>query len=139
MKNTKVIFLIEKKEGNLLCDVFAYFPEDKYNSFEKNVFTSYAHIGQHSACHADYANECKEANYSQYYDLLQELIRQGYNNLQIMNVEQFEAHREPTEYEIKFGEGATHYRTFKLAEHIKKDGNIKKWFVADDNLRYSTM
>lgn len=136
---TKVIFLIEKTEGNLQCNVFAYFPEYKYNIFEKDMFTSYAHLGQHSACHSDYAKECKEADYNQYWDLLRELIGQGYNNLQVMNGQEFEAHRQPTKSEIKFGHGATHYRTFKLAEHLKINGNIKKWFIADDNLRYSTM
>jgi len=47
-----------------------------------------------------------------------------------------EYHREPTKYEIKFGEGATHYRSFPMSECVKPDGRLKKWFVADDGLRY---
>ena len=46
-------------------------------------------------------------------------------------------HREPTKSEIAFGEGATHFRDFELADVLNKDGIIKKWLVAkDDGLRY---
>lgn len=101
------------------------------------MFTCYAHIGQHSAIHIDYAKECKEAQYNQYSDLLKELIGQGYNDLQVMNKQQFEYHREPTKAEIKFGEGATHYRSFTLSEiGINKKGGLKRWFIANDGLRY---
>lgn len=137
--NMKVKFLIEKENNpDFLPEVFAFFPNEKYNSFEPNIFTSYAHIGQHSACHIDYANECKEANYNQFQDLLRELISIGYNDLEIENKQQIEAHRKPTASEIKFGHGATHYRTFQLSEILNKKGNIKQWFVADDKLRYYT-
>lgn len=132
----QVLFLIEKPEGNLPCNVFAYFPKDKWSN-EPDMFTSYAHIGQHSACHADYAKECREANYNEYQDLLRELIGQGYKDLQIINKQEFEYHRQPTAAEIKFGYGAAHYRGFTLAETgINKIGNLKKWFIADDGLRY---
>jgi hypothetical protein len=141
---TNVKFLMEKKEGNLQCNVFAFFqnkphfPNEPYSHTDNNIFTSYAHLGQHSACHIDYANECKEANYNVYSDLLKELIAQGYKDLKIINSQVFECHRRPTAYEIQFGEGATHYRNFTLAQiGIKKDGDIKPWFKAkDDNLRY---
>ena len=99
----------------------------------------YSHMGQHSGCSNQYVKNIKEANYNQYWDLLRELIGQGYNNLQVMNGQEFEAHRQPTKSEIKFGHGATHYRNFKLADYLKRNGNIKKWFIADDNLRYSTI
>ncbi len=135
---TAVKFLIEKPEGNLPCNVFAFFPNEKYNSIEPNVFTSYAHIGQHSACHIDYANECKEAQYNEFSDLLKELIGQGYKDLVVCNKQEIEAHRPPTKGEIKFGEGATHYRTFQIGEVLNNKGDIKKWFIADDLLRYST-
>lgn len=139
MKQTKVLFLIEKPEGNLPCDVFAYFPEERYNSIEPHIFTCYAHIGQHSGCHKDYAAECKEAEYSEYYDLLRELIGQGYKNLLILNKRPFTCNRKPTPAEIKFGEGATHYRDFTIAEiGINKTGQLKRWFIADDGLRYYT-
>lgn len=53
-----------------------------------------------------------------------------------MNTEH-EYHREPTQAEIKFGEGAIHYRTFKKYECCKNDSTLKQWFIAkDDGLRY---
>jgi hypothetical protein len=76
---TKVVFLREKDSS----DVFAYFPEDKAD--HRGNFTCYAHIGQHSACHPDYASSCKEAERSEYRGLLIELIGQGYDNLSIIN------------------------------------------------------
>jgi len=46
-------------------------------------------------------------------------------------------HRPPTKGEIAFGEGATHYRTFPVAECTHPDRTLKVWFVAaDDGLRY---
>ena len=52
-------------------------------------------------------------------------------------------HRNPTRAEIKFGEGATHYRDFPLEEVVNRKKNtvngvlvLMKWFVADDGLRY---
>jgi len=135
---TQVKFLIEK-DGE---DVFAFFPDDNYtHSKTDGLFTCYAHLGQHSSCHIDYAKECKEANYNQYWDLLRELINYGtgkeYNDLVIMNKQEIEYHRQPTERELKFGEGAIHYRDFNLAQTgITKTGDLKKWFIADDGLRY---
>jgi len=136
---TKVKFLIEKPEGNLPCNVFAYFPEMKHNNIDIGMFTSYAHIGQHSACHWQYADECKEAKYNQYQDLLKELIGQGYNDLIVLNYQPIVVHRPPTKSEIKFGYGATHYKDYNLSAILNKMGNIKKWFIAlDDGLRYYT-
>lgn len=43
----------------------------------QNMKTSYAHIGQHSACHVDYAAESREATPEEYRDLLAELIDAG--------------------------------------------------------------
>lgn len=46
-------------------------------------------------------------------------------------------HRNPTAYEIKFGEGAIHYRDFTASEiGFNNRGELKKWFKADDGLRY---
>jgi len=136
---TKVKFLIEKPEGDLPCNVFAFFPEMKHNDFETNLFTCYAHLGQHSACHLDYANECKEANYNEYSDLLKELIGQGYTTLNVINTQTIECYREPTESEVKFGHGAIHWKTFKLANLLNKKGKIKTIFTCkSDNLKYRT-
>ena len=47
-------------------------------------------------------------------------------------------HRRPTAGELRFGEGATHYRTFPVEDCCFPGTRIlRKWFVADDGLRYS--
>lgn len=76
---TEVKFLIENDyDAEFDSEVFAYFPNDWYNH-DNLLRTSYAHIGQHSACHIDYAKECKEATPEQYKDLKAELESIGYN------------------------------------------------------------
>lgn len=47
-------------------------------------------------------------------------------------------HRKPTQSEIRFGHGATHYATFTIEECSHKGTRIlKKWFVSQyDGLRY---
>ena len=47
-------------------------------------------------------------------------------------------HRPPTEGEVKFGYGATHYADFTLEECCHEGTRIpKKWFVSKyDGLRY---
>jgi len=54
------------------------------------------------------------------------------------DVTECQYHRPPTKSEIRFGHGATHYRTFSVEECCHKGTRIKKrWFVAkDDGLRY---
>lgn len=54
------------------------------------------------------------------------------------SVTELEYHREPTKGEIRFGHGATHYRTFPIEVCCHKGTRIpKKWFKAeDDGLRY---
>lgn len=124
-----VIFLIEKDSEN---DVFAYFPQQK---------ECYAHIGQHSKCSEEYAMECKKAKHYQYYELLIELVSQvGYRNLNVLNGELIKCWRNPTKGEIKFGEGAIHYRDFTISEiGINNKGYIKSWFIdkEGDGLRYN--
>jgi len=85
---TEVKFLVKesKKDGDYL---FAYFPKE-HNYHEQHpqyneVFTSYAHVGQHSACHKDYAKRCRQATKEEYADLLAELKGQGYDDLVILN------------------------------------------------------
>lgn len=69
--------------------LFAYFPDEHYHHEGhpeyKNVFTSYAHVGQHSGCHKDYLKGKKLASPEQYNDLLNELKGQGYDDLIVMN------------------------------------------------------
>lgn len=53
------------------------------------------------------------------------------------DVTEAEYHRPPTQAEIRFGHGATHYRTFPIEECTKGETRVlKAWFVADDGLRY---
>lgn len=138
-KKTKVKFLVNLRIG---CEgVFAFFPDQKYNSFEKDIFQSYAHLGQHSGCHIDFANESRKATPKEYKSLFEELENYCGYNLEIVdhNEPLISCRREPTEYEIKFGEGAIHYRDFTPSEiGLNKKGELKIRFRADDNLFYST-
>jgi hypothetical protein len=51
---------------------------------------------------------------------------------------QIEYHRNTfTAWEIKFGECATHYKTFDIIDLLKADGTLKKWIKCPyDGLRY---
>jgi len=49
----------------------------------------------------------------------------------------YDYHRKPTQGEISFGEGATHWKTFPASKVTKPDGSLKSWVVCDiDGLRY---
>lgn len=78
---TKVQFFYHQDND----DIFAYFPEilegKKYNvrTGEEIFCSSYAHVGQHSACSNLYVKECKKATPEQYKDLKEELTSIGYN------------------------------------------------------------
>lgn len=53
------------------------------------------------------------------------------------DVTQISAHRKSTLAEIKFGNGATHYRIFPISAWLDKLGCLKCWIKAsDDGLRY---
>jgi len=67
----KVVFLKDTQDG----EVFAYFPFEEWCN---GTMTCYAHIGQHSACHPNYAKECREATMVEYLDLFNELQSIGY-------------------------------------------------------------
>lgn len=96
---TKVLFLIDKpvdeftgKDEKIVGgEVFAYFPEmiHSFNWYSPDNMTCYSHIGQHSACHPDYAKECKEATPEQYNDLKRELEGLGYELEVLSNDEEF--------------------------------------------------
>jgi hypothetical protein len=46
-------------------------------------------------------------------------------------------HRNPTPWEIKFGEGATHYKDFRRSQCTKPNGCRKQWLICPiDGLRY---
>jgi hypothetical protein len=80
---TKVKFLVNEREGEPV-DLFAYFPAEYWANFSHLTKTCYSHIGQHSACSTEYANESREATPEEYADLKAELESIGYD-LQIMN------------------------------------------------------
>ncbi len=53
------------------------------------------------------------------------------------DVTEVTGHRNPTASEIRFGEGATHYATYPIADWLKRDGTLKNWIVSPyDGLRY---
>ena len=53
------------------------------------------------------------------------------------DVQEVEYRRKPTASEIDFGYGATHYRTFPVEDCLHPGTRVlKRWFVADDGLRY---
>ena len=54
------------------------------NNNEEN-YTSYSHNGQHSLCAKSYFDHRKWANFHQYVDLYQELVRIGYKDLEVLN------------------------------------------------------
>lgn len=58
--------------------VFAYFPHTDERGGYK---LSYAHIGQHSACHPSYVAECRLATPEEYEPLFEELVSIGYDVL----------------------------------------------------------
>lgn len=74
-KYTDVIFYRDKENKELL----ALFPKENYSNDSK-MKTSYAHIGQHSACHIDYVREqCTVVkNPEEYKELFNELEKIGY-------------------------------------------------------------
>jgi len=82
---TEVLFLLEAGSKD---EVFALFPEEHYYHKKhpdyKNVFSCYAHIGQHRSCHIDYQKQCSPATPEQYKDLFNELESIGYN-LEVLN------------------------------------------------------
>lgn len=52
--------------------------------------------------------------------------------------ETIEGHRPPTRAEIRFGEGATHYKIFSTLDCVKPCGTLKKWIKCPyDGLRYN--
>lgn len=69
-----VVFLLERDEPH---DVFAYFPHETADPNGNKL--CYAHVGQHSACSEEYAQECQLATEEQYSDLKHELDSRGYN------------------------------------------------------------
>lgn len=68
---TKVKFLYHEANEDLM----AYFP---FEEWFNGTMSCYSHIGQHSACHPNYAKECREATKAEYLQLFNELQSIGY-------------------------------------------------------------
>ena len=65
-------------------------------------------------------------------------MRRSINKLKVReDVKAITYHRNPSKPEIKFGNGAIHYRDFPVEECLNEDGTIKKVIRAnDDGLKY---
>ena len=82
---TDVAFVIETDDE--YRDVLAVMPGVAGTNYFRRDCTSYAHMGQHSACHFDYIREkCVGANPNEYADLLAELKRIGYDDIEIISI-----------------------------------------------------
>ncbi|MFN5417955.1 MAG: hypothetical protein ACK5B9_12930 [Flavobacteriia bacterium] len=79
LSKTKVQFLYNETEN----DLFAFFPEEIANRATRNKL-SYSHIGQHSECSQEYANESREATKEEYLELYKELTNIVGYDLQIV-------------------------------------------------------
>ncbi len=79
LSKTKVQFLYNETEN----DLFAFFPEEIANRATRNKL-SYSHIGQHSECSQEYANESREATKEEYLELYKELTNVVGYDLQIV-------------------------------------------------------
>lgn len=130
-QKTKVLFLMEQPDSDISANVFAYFPDMNYYS-EGNIGygkvtkdnwqemkTSYAHIGQHSACHIDYANKCLQATQEQYAALKIELEGLGYD-LEVLNEQPPAPIKEDAnnEFTLLINEGSEDEQITTLAAYI---------------------
>lgn len=132
-----IVMFVKVKEGDFSGDITAIFPTQIENN--NGDVMCYAHVGQHSVASMEWVNESTvNATREEREDLLKELISIGYDDLIICDNKDIECWRNPTPYELKFGEGAIRYRSFKKWEiGYGKSNNLKKWFKADDGLRYN--
>ena len=65
-------------------DLFAVFVTDFFKSmFGENLFGCYS-FGHHSSCSSEYIKESREARDEEYIPLLNEMIQNGYKELEII-------------------------------------------------------
>lgn len=98
-----IVKFLKHKDDSKAYDVFAYFPHENYNEslYGANQKQSYAQFEGHGSCSTDYAQESELASYDEYKPLLDELISQGYNDLEIIN-QQIETKRYENAYTIMY-------------------------------------
>lgn len=75
-QKTKVLFLKNSAFSKDEPHIYAFFP-DLIESSDMRL--SYSHIGQHSSCSIEYAEESQRASQSEAEELRQELEQKGYN------------------------------------------------------------
>jgi hypothetical protein len=80
-EKTRVVFLWDQDTEGYQAEVFAFFPDQEYFHYPSTTKVSYSHVGQHSACVVEYAQDCKEATPREYSSLKVELQGLGYNLL----------------------------------------------------------
>jgi hypothetical protein len=81
---TRVLFLMSQPTDDFESEVYAVFVDIK-DTFDKNLVSCYATIGQHGYAHVDYIKESTEATKEQYQDLYNELtVLVGYK-LEVLN------------------------------------------------------
>lgn len=78
---TNVQFLHNPDEYD---DIYALFP-DEYWDIDKKFLTCYQRVGQHGPIHPDYVAQSESVCPEAYQPLLEELIRIGYDDLNILN------------------------------------------------------
>lgn len=110
------------------------------NTKERSIFAKYDYkclcssyngvaFFQHSNCSPG-AHLGKKVKFSDLHIDLQSKLCDYFFN------EGVQYHRKPTKGEIKFGEGATHYKTFD-SYLCEKNGRLKNWIICPvDGLRY---
>lgn len=77
---TVVLFRTER-HGPFAGDVTAVFPGIPGSP---NMWTCYAHVGQHSSCSPAWVRMTRNARYAEYAGLLKELHAIGYTNLRLI-------------------------------------------------------
>ena len=81
--NAKVAFKIEVNPYTKEREVFAFFPDERDKN-DVDMFTSYAHVGQHSLCSKSYFDHRRWATFAEYKSLYDELVSIGYK-LKVLN------------------------------------------------------
>lgn len=80
---TKVAFKVSVNPYTKEKEVFAFFPDER-DRHCGDMFTSYAHVGQHSLCAKSYFDHRRWATFAEYKPLYDELVSIGYK-LKVLN------------------------------------------------------
>ena len=86
MRKTRVAFKISVNPYTREREVFAFFPDER-DRHSGDMYTSYAHVGQHGLCQKSYFDRRRWAKYDEYRPLYDELISIGYRDLKVVNAD----------------------------------------------------